>query len=183
MCKLFQLLNMINTDFKSINEIKNRFPDEQSCLVHLEKLRWNGNVISPFDLTSKVYNCSKNKYRCRNTGKYFNVKTNSLFYNSRIELQKWFIAIWLVTAQDKPISSISLSNELKLTQKTAWFMLKNIKNHFNIPLEEKKLAVKTKSKIKKTDNKKPIDKNPKEIEVIVESDKLQMTEWLKLLKK
>ena len=62
-------------------------------------------------------------------------------------------------------------------------MLKNIKNHFNIPLEEKKLAVKTKSKIKKTDNKKTIDKNPKEIEVIVESDKLQMTEWLKLLKK
>ena len=169
---------MIDTDFKSINEIKTRFPDEQSCLEHLELLRWNGTVISPFDPISKVYACSQNRYRCRNTGKYFNAKTSSLFYNSRIELQKWFIAIWLVTAQDKPISSIALSIELKITQKSAWYMLKNIREHFNIVTQEKE-----KPKKKKEIKSKPIDNNPKEMEVIVETDKLQMSEWLKLLKK
>lgn len=169
---------MINIDFKNIDEIKTRFPDEQSCLEHLEKLKWNGNVISPFDPLSKVYSCSENRYRCRNTGKYFNVKSNSLFYNSRIELQKWFIAIWLVNAQDKPISSVSLSGKLKITQKTAWYMIKNIKTHFNIVFEEKKQTKKPKLVRKKT-----IDKNSKQIEAIVENDKLQMTEWLKLLKK
>ena len=29
------------------------FPDEQSCIDYFEKLKWNGNVVSPFDKTSK----------------------------------------------------------------------------------------------------------------------------------
>ena len=60
---------MINTNFKSIIDLLKAFPDEQTCINHLETLRWNGNIISPFDATSKVYNCKGNKYRCKNTGK------------------------------------------------------------------------------------------------------------------
>ena len=66
---------MINRDFNSILELMQAFPDEQSCIDHLEALRWNGYVISPFDPLSKVYKCKNNRYRCANTGKYFNVKT------------------------------------------------------------------------------------------------------------
>ena len=169
---------MIDIDFTSIKELKTTFPDELSCLLHLEKLRWNGYVISPFDPTSKVYTCSQNRYRCRNTGKYFNVKTNTIFYNSRIELQKWFIAIWLVTSKESTISSTALSQELKITQKSAWLMLKNIKTHFNMGVVEKE-----KNKKQKLNKNKPCENNLKEIEVIIETDKLQMSEWLKLLKK
>ena len=169
---------MINIDFTSIKEIKTRFPDELSCLLHLEKLRWNGYIISPFDPTSKVYACSQNRYRCRSTGKYFNVKTNTIFYNSRIELQKWFIAIWLVTSQEHTISSIALSQELKITQKSAWMLLKNIKTHFNIGVVEKEKVKKPKLNMSRS-----IKNNLKEIEVTIETDKLQMSEWLKLLKK
>ena len=169
---------MIDIDFTSIKELKTTFPDELSCLLHLEKLRWNGYVISPFDPTSKVYTCSQNRYRCRNTGKYFNVKTNTIFYNSRIELQKWIIAIWLVTSRDYTISSIALSQELNITQKSAWLMLRSIKNHFNIGVVEKE-----KNKKQKINKTKPNENNLKEIDVIIETDKLQMSEWLKLLKK
>ena len=42
---------MINQDFKSILELLKAFPDEQSCIDHLEAIRWNGNVVSPFDAT------------------------------------------------------------------------------------------------------------------------------------
>ena len=167
---------MIAVDFTSIKELKTTFPDELSCLLHLEKLRWNGHIISPFDPASKVYTCSEHRYRCRNTGKYFNVKTNSIFYNSRIELQKWFIAIWLVTSRENTISSTALSQELKITQKSAWLMLKNIKTHFNI-------GVVVKNKKQKPKKNRPTENNIKEIEVIIETDKLQMSEWLKLLKK
>lgn len=48
---------MINRDFNSILELMQAFPDEQSCIDHLEALRWNGYVISPFDPLSKVYKC------------------------------------------------------------------------------------------------------------------------------
>ncbi|AZQ59453.1 IS1595 family transposase [Maribacter sp. MJ134] len=128
---------MINQDFNSIIELIQAFPDQQSCIDHLEQLRWNGNVVSPFDVESKVYNCKGNKYKCKNTGKYFNVKTNTIFDNTKIDLQKWFLAIWLVTSHKKGISSLQLGRDLKITQKSAWFMLSRIRQCFGIDNDTK----------------------------------------------
>lgn len=123
---------MINTNFKSITDLLKAFPDEQTCVNHLEILRWNGNVVSPLDATSKVYNCKGNKYRCKNTGKYFNVKTETIFDNTKLGLQKWFLAIYLVTSHKKGISSLQLGRDLDITQKSAWFMLQRIRKCFDI---------------------------------------------------
>lgn len=123
---------MINTNFQSIRDLIKAFPDEQTCVDHLEKLRWNGEVVSPFDATSKVYKCAGNKYKCKNTGKYFNVRTATLFDNTKVELQTWFLAIYLVTTHKKGISSLQLGRDLNVTQKTAWFMLQRIRNCFGI---------------------------------------------------
>lgn len=123
---------MIVKNFKSILELFEAFPDEQCCIDHLERLRWGGYVVSPFDSTSKVYKCKDNKYRCKNTGKYFNVKTNTLFDNTKVSLRKWFAAIWLVTSHKKGISSLQLSRDIDVTQKTAWFMLQRIRICFGI---------------------------------------------------
>jgi len=121
---------MINKDFNSLIDLVKAFPNEQSCIDHLEQLRWNGYVVSPFDPTSKVYKCKGNKYRCKNTGKYFNVRTNTLFDNTKVGLIKWFMAIWLVTSHKKGISSLQLSRDINVTQTTAWFMLHRIRKCF-----------------------------------------------------
>jgi transposase-like protein len=121
---------MIDKDFNSIIDLLKNFSTEQICIDHLTELRWNGNVISPFDPSSKVYVCKGNKYRCKNTGKYFNVRTNTLFDNTKIPLQKWFLAIWIATSHKKSISSIQLSKDIDVTQKTAWFMLQRIRKCF-----------------------------------------------------
>ncbi|MBR9920610.1 MAG: IS1595 family transposase [Bacteroidetes bacterium] len=123
---------MINIEFDSLLSLINTFSDEQICIDHLEQLRWNGNVVSPFDSSSKVYNCKGNRYKCKNTGKYFNVKTGTMFDNTKVKLQKWFMAIWLVTSHKKGISSIQLGKDIKVTQKTAWFMLQRIRACFGI---------------------------------------------------
>jgi transposase-like protein len=123
---------MVNKDFKSVLELLEAFPTEQDCINHLELLRWNGNVISPFDSNSKVYKCKDNKYRCKNTGKYFNVRTATLFDNTKVPLRKWFVAIYIVTSHKKGISSLQLSKDVDVTQKTAWFMLQRIRNCFGI---------------------------------------------------
>jgi len=123
---------MFNQEVKSVLDLIKAFPSEQSCIDHLEILRWNGDVVSPFDATSKVYKCKGNKYRCKNTGKYFNVRTNTIFDNTKIELQKWFLAIWIVTSHKKGISSLQLGRDLDITQKSAWFMLQRIRKCFGI---------------------------------------------------
>jgi transposase-like protein len=127
-----QTRTMINFEFKSVIELVKAFPTQQVCIEHLEQLRWNGNVVSPFDATSKVYKCAGNKYKCKNTGKYFNVCTATLFDNTKIELPTWFLAIYLITGHKKGISSLQLAKDLSVTQKTAWFMNHRIRNCFGI---------------------------------------------------
>jgi hypothetical protein len=170
---------MIPIDFISLNEIAIAFPDEATCLKHLERLRWNGFVTSPFDPISKVYACSNNRYRCRNTGKYFNAKTGTIFYNSKIELQKWFMAIWLVSSSEHPITSIQLGIDLGLTQKTAWFMLQRIRKYLGLDFPA---AGKENSMQRNLLNKKKAQKI-EQVEAVVEKDKMQLLEWLQTLKK
>jgi transposase-like protein len=114
-------------NFNSILELIRTFHNEQSCIDYLEQLRWKNGVVSPFDSLSKVYKCSNNKYRCKNTGKYFNVRTNTIFEGSKISLQKWFITIYLYTSHKRGISSYQLAKDLAVTQKTAWFLLQRLR--------------------------------------------------------
>lgn len=120
-------------EFKSIFDLLKAFPSEQDCINHLEKLRWNGTVISPFDETSKVYNCAGNKYKCKNTGKYFNVRTNTIFDNTKIPLQKWFLALYVFSSHKKGISSHQLAKDISVTQKSAWFLLHRLRYAFDHP--------------------------------------------------
>jgi len=166
---------MINVDFHSKDDIIKTFPDETTCMQHLEQLRWNGFVSSPFDPISVVYSCSNNRFRCKNTGKYFNAKTGTLFHNSKIELQKWFIAIWIVSRRTRGITSVELAEELQVTQKSAWFMLQRIKKGLNPESLKKKPKNRPKKKMEAADISK--------ITVVADADRLQMHQWLELLKK
>lgn len=122
---------MFNKEIKSVLDLLKAFPDEATCISHFELIRWEGTPVSPFDATSKVYK-TKTGYMCKNTGKNFNVKTDTLFDNTKMPLQKWFLAIWIVTSHKKGISSLQLGRDLDITQKSAWFMLQRIRNCFGI---------------------------------------------------
>ena len=51
---------------------------------------------------------------------------------SKIGLQKWAIAIYMVTTSLKSISSMKLHRELGIAQKSAWFMLNRIRSSFEM---------------------------------------------------
>lgn len=126
----------VNKDFKSLFDLMEAFPTEQSCIDHLTLLRWrDGNIESPFNSKSKVYTCKGNRYKCKESGKYFNVKTGTFFEDSKIELRKWFIAIYLVSNHKRGISSYQLAEDIGVTQKTAWFMLHRIRAAFGLSIE------------------------------------------------
>lgn len=104
-----------------------QFPDEESCVKYLEQIRWRDTVVSPFDASSKVYKCANGKYKCRNTGKYFDVKTGTVFSGTKIPLRKWVFAMFLFISHKRGISSCQLARDLGVTQKTAWNMLHKIR--------------------------------------------------------
>ena len=168
---------MLEIDFENREALVAAFETSQKCIDHLEDLRWKGTVISPFDPTSKVYFCSKNNYKCRNSGKYFNVKTGTLLHNTKIDLQKWFLAIWIVSSNDKKINSVALGLELGITQKTAWYMIKRIKMY----MESRDNTFEKKNNLSPTIKNKVATK--KELSAIAEeNNKLPLLQWLQLLK-
>lgn len=120
-------------EFKSLLDLLQRFPDEAACIAHLEQLRWNGAVVSPFDPASKVYTCAGGRYRCKSTGKYFNVKVGTIFEDTKIPLQKWFCALYIFSSHKKGISSHQLARDISVTQKSAWFMLHRLRYAFAHP--------------------------------------------------
>lgn len=54
---------------------------------------------------------------------------------SKLPTIKWFIAIYLVLHK-KGVSSIQLSKDIGVTQKTAWFMLQRVRTAFGNDGEE-----------------------------------------------
>lgn len=112
-------------EYKSLYKVMQAFPDEKTCIVHLEKLRWPKGIICPLcGCFRKFHRVSRGSlYKCADCLKTFSVRKGTIFEESRLPLCKWFAASWLITSNRKGISSCQLAREIGVTQKTAWFML------------------------------------------------------------
>lgn len=113
----------------SVYEFHKRFPSELSARIHLEKQRWNGKPACPHcgcvdRIQKRVVD---GYYRCLLCKTDFTVRTGTIFERSHVPLDKWLYAMYLLSASRKGISSLQLSKELGVTQKTAWFMLQRIR--------------------------------------------------------
>lgn len=64
---------------------------------------------------------------CKACRKQFSPKVGTIFEDSAIGLDKWMIAIWLITNAKNGVSSWELHRGIGVTQKTAWFMLQRIR--------------------------------------------------------
>lgn len=114
--------------FKSIADLIKAYPTQEICLSYIESIRWpEGKVVSPFYPSSTVYKAGEHRYKCRNSNKYFNVLTGTMFENTKIPLQTWFLAIYLITSHKRGISSYQLASDLSITQKSSWFLLSRIR--------------------------------------------------------
>ena len=127
-----RIISLKLNNFKSVREFLKVFSTEKKCEKFLKEIRWGKNVVSPYNKDAEVYVCSRNRYRCAITGKDFNVRTGTMFENTKLELRTWFLAIYIITSHKKGISSLQLSKDLNVCQKTAWFLLERIRKCFEV---------------------------------------------------
>jgi len=129
--------------FHSLVELLEAFPDEQSCIDHLASIRWRNGEFCPYCGHEVIYHFKdKRTYKCASCRQRFSIKVGTIFEETHIALKKWFIAIYLITCHKKGISSLQLSKDIKVTQKTAWFMLHRLREaskakNFSTPLKNK----------------------------------------------
>lgn len=114
--------------YNNLIDVQKTFADENVCKSHLEKLRWNGKPVCPHCNSKNPYKTNRG-YKCSNPECYkkFSVTVGTFFENTKIQLSKWFIAMYLVTSHKKGLSSMQLSKDIDVSQKTAWFMLHRIR--------------------------------------------------------
>jgi transposase-like protein len=116
--------------FKNILELTQYFKDEETCRNYLAQIRWNGKPICPYCGHDKVYTIENGKrFKCANRECYskFSVTVGTIFEDTKIPLQKWFIGIYLGCNHKKGISSLQLGRDLNITQKSAWFLLHRVR--------------------------------------------------------
>lgn len=109
-----------------------KFGTEEQCQDFLFKNRWANGVTCPKcgEIDVKTYKLASGRYKCASCRSAFTVRAGSIFEESPVPLQKWFLAIYLCGSLKKGISSIQLSKYIGVTQKTAWFMLQRIRYVF-----------------------------------------------------
>ena len=109
----------------------NQFPNQQSCIDHLEAIRWPDIAFCPLCQSDRVARKAEGqkigRWNCHNCTSSFNVLSGTIFQGTRVPLQKWFLAISLMANAKKSLSSFQLARDLELNQKTAWYMQQRIR--------------------------------------------------------
>ena len=125
----------------SLFELTEMFPDEVAARQWFEARKWPNGRTCPRCGSDRTHEASHrySPYRCSDCRSYFSVKTGSLMEDSKISLRKWVFAIYLEATSLKGVSSMKLHRDIKVTQKTAWFMLHRIREAWaktgaNVPM-------------------------------------------------
>ncbi len=104
------------------------FPDEDEAVKYLERLRWEDGTFCPHCEGERITKLKRPWfYLCKDCRKKFTVRTDTVFQRSHIPLNKWLYAMYMLETARKGISSVQLSKELGITQKSAWFMLHRLR--------------------------------------------------------
>lgn len=104
------------------------YPTETDCLNHVEKVRWNGNPVCPYcKSTNQTPLPKENRYHCNTCNTTFSVTVGTIFHQTHLPLQKWFLALSLVLNAKKGISARQLGRDLEVNKDTAWRMAMKIR--------------------------------------------------------
>lgn len=104
------------------------FPDQDTARTYLESRLWPQGVRCP--ICAKGDNITARRegyYRCNPCKEDFTVRTGTIFERSHVPLHKWLYAMYLLVTARKGISSMQLSKEIGITQKSAWFVLQRLR--------------------------------------------------------
>ncbi|MDR3415850.1 MAG: IS1595 family transposase [Nevskia sp.] len=106
------------------------FSDPDNCLNYAVSRRWPNGVCCPTCGSTEVkFLPTRRLWECKNRHprKQFSFKVGTIFEDSPISLDKWFVAMWMLANCKNGVSSYEIHRAIGVTQKSAWFMLHRIR--------------------------------------------------------
>jgi len=112
----------------NIVQVYRQFPSQKDCIIHLEKVKWGEKPICPYCKSERNTPCKgEQRYHCNSCNTTFSVTVQTIFHKTKIDLQRWFVAISLVLNAKKGISARQLARDIDVNKNTAWYMLMRIR--------------------------------------------------------
>ncbi len=120
----------MNQEPKSLQEAIVYFSNPDNCIDYIAIRRWpNGGVCPGCGATKVSFSAKRRTWKCgsHHPKREFSVKVGTIYEDSPIPLDKWLTATWMLTNCKNGVSSYEIARDVKVTQKSAWFMLQRIR--------------------------------------------------------
>jgi len=104
-------------------DVINLFDIDDKCRELLVRLRWPNGVECPrCNMPAVELETAKQLFYCKGCDYQFSVTSGTVFNDSHLALQKWFLATLLLCEAKKGMSAMQLKRTLGVSYKTAWYL-------------------------------------------------------------
>ncbi len=118
----------------SIVEVYRRWPTRADCIGHLERVRWGDQPLCPYcgaERVSRNRDASREataeRWKCQRCLRSFSVTVGTIFHNTHVDLQRWFLLIALMLSAKKGLSAMQAARDLEMRRPTVWSMMHRIR--------------------------------------------------------
>ena len=114
----------------SLVELTRMFPDDAAARAWVERIRWPEGPSCPHCKSDRIAHPVTHKtmtHRCKDCRKWFSVRTGTVMQSSKLDLQVWVVAVYLLNTGLKGQASMKLHRDLGITQKAAWHLAHRIR--------------------------------------------------------
>jgi transposase-like protein len=113
-------------------DVINLFDTDEKCRELLVRLRWPGGVECPrCKMPAVELETAKQLFYCKDCDYQFTVTASTIFNDSHLPLQKWFLATLLLCEARKGMSANQIKRTLGVSYKTAWYLCHRIRAAMN----------------------------------------------------
>lgn len=118
----------------SLVEIYRRWPTHQDCIEHLERVRWGDTPLCPYCGAERVSRnrdikrgLTASRWKCQRCLKSFSLTVGTIFHRTHVDLQRWFLLIWLMLNAKKGLSAMQAARDLDMRRPTVWSMMRRVR--------------------------------------------------------
>jgi transposase-like protein len=109
-------------------DVVNLFNTDERCRELLVRLRWPNGVECPrCKMPAVDLATAKQLFYCNGCDYQFSVTSGTVFNDSHLALQKWFLATLLLCEAKKGFSAMQMKRTLGVSYKTAWYLCHRIR--------------------------------------------------------
>lgn len=118
----------------SIVEVYKRWPTREACIGHLESVRWPDGALCPYCGAERVSHnrdasreATAERWKCQRCKRSFSVTVGTIFHNTHVDLQRWFLLISLMLLVKKGLSAMQAARDLDMRRPTVWSMMHRVR--------------------------------------------------------